>query len=588
MWNATSSPQPNQVKKTFYEMNSSTSKNLEGSLPETYPRPEELPLTLPEVNTPSLLESNKEASYPYNSISRPEEEQEEEMQPEKHGQDLSKEDEEDEDEEEEEEVEDDSASNSPSLKIPYKESAVESEDVDEEDSSSYSSFSPSSIYSCTSDDIAPASENRVSERILLDTSFGDCIQTSRDYAFADQDLQCLLCTNIDHLLPRLDIAIKLEPVVGEQISKSILLCTQCDLMLERYLSMEKEVASLQMQIQMMYKSNQRMESTKEPSYVCKNDPNFNNGDQGTQVAFVSPFPDPTQADAPEQIHTTHESPPSIQIAPEPAQMNDALDASTAAVNEDAPDQTTSGKQDTTLFNLEPTAQKLVPPAPPDSSSASFAFANANLEQAIGKELGQVDCFTNHNCCECGKYFSDRASLNRHAKNHSGKCSYRCDYCSQAFSNKSGWRKHMRLHTSTDDPVLQCQQCPRQFVHKAHYAYHVKVHHGTRDHKCLVCAKSFSKLSCLKTHARIHSGEKPFVCDTCGRGFNVNSNLLAHVPKCSGHLPFKCTECGKMFGINSLFQIHLEVSLFFYIYMYYIFLLFSYFIYPHISAKRNCW
>ena len=84
--------------------------------------------------------------------------------------------------------------------------------------------------------------------ILQDASFGDGeVHHSLKEAWgnADEGLQCLLCTSDDHLLPRLDIAVKLEPVVGEHISKSVLLCTACDLMMERYLTLEKEVTELQ-------------------------------------------------------------------------------------------------------------------------------------------------------------------------------------------------------------------------------------------------------------------------------------------------------------------------------------------------------
>lgn len=114
-----------------------------------------------------------------------------------------------------------------------KESLDETDDDDadqEEDSSS--SYTSSYTESYTSEDLAPIENedilDNVPDNILNDSSFGD-IDRAKD--LVDEDLQCLLCNNFDHLIPRLDIAIKLEPVVGEPISKSsVLLCTQCDLM----------------------------------------------------------------------------------------------------------------------------------------------------------------------------------------------------------------------------------------------------------------------------------------------------------------------------------------------------------------------
>jgi hypothetical protein len=113
-----------------------------------------------------------------------------------------------------------------------KESLEESEDDLDQEEESSSSYTSSYTESYTSEDLIPI-ENEdilddVPENILNDTSFGD-MDRAKD--LVDDDLQCLLCNNFDHLIPRLDIAIKLEPVVGEPISKSsVLLCTQCDLM----------------------------------------------------------------------------------------------------------------------------------------------------------------------------------------------------------------------------------------------------------------------------------------------------------------------------------------------------------------------
>ena len=195
------------------------------------------------------------------------------------------EDEEDEEgEEEEEEVEEEEAAIENTTDTGVTEDAIvkmveseekreeEEEELGKEDESYSSSCSASTCStdsysddsSCLSGDLAPMSPilehdrrflevvgSRVPEDpnvILQDASFGDGeVHHSLKEAWgnADEGLQCLLCTSDDHLLPRLDIAVKLEPVVGEHISKSVLLCTACDLMMERYLTLEKEVTELQ-------------------------------------------------------------------------------------------------------------------------------------------------------------------------------------------------------------------------------------------------------------------------------------------------------------------------------------------------------
>ena len=111
------------------------------------------------------------------------------------------------------------------------EQETDHEEVEEEESA-YSTSTYSESY--TSEDLPPIDDDDdilkdVPESILNDTSFGDFDHAKED--IVDDDLQCLLCNNFDHLIPRLDIAIKLEPVVGEPIHRSsVLLCTQCDLM----------------------------------------------------------------------------------------------------------------------------------------------------------------------------------------------------------------------------------------------------------------------------------------------------------------------------------------------------------------------
>jgi KRAB domain-containing zinc finger protein len=168
--------------------------------------------------------------------------------------------------------------------------------------------------------------------------------------------------------------------------------------------------------------------------------------------------------------------------------------------------------------------------------------NKPLEHTIDKEIIKA-----HGCHECGKFYSDVRSLQRHMKTHRVE-----------ESNET----HTDQRTSNAGAVpLKCQQCPRQFQRRSHYHYHVKIHHGPREFKCQICEKAFVSRGALTTHGRIHSGEKPYECETCGRRFNVNSNLLAHVPKCTGALPFKCEHCEKAFATRSLYQTHVKVIFF---------------------------
>lgn len=167
-------------------------------------------------------------------------------------------------------------------------------------------------------------------------------------------------------------------------------------------------------------------------------------------------------------------------------------------------------------------------------------------EQISKVLEHAEVPKPHGCHECGKFYSDTRSLQRHIKTHR--------IIEESDEN------HLTGPADAVALPLQCQQCPRQFQRRSHYHYHIKIHHGPREFKCQICDKAFVSRGSLTTHGRIHSGEKPYECETCSRRFNVNSNLLAHIPKCTGVLPFKCDHCDKAFATRSLYKIHVKVLL----------------------------
>ncbi|KAI9564617.1 hypothetical protein GHT06_008358 [Daphnia sinensis] len=375
-----------------------------------------------------------------------------------------------------------------------KESIEESEDEFNQDEESSSSYSSSYTDSYTSEDLIPIENeeilDKVPENILNDTSFGD-IDRAKD--LVDDDLQCLLCNNFDHLIPRLDIAIKLEPVVGEPISKSsVLLCTQCDLMLERYLSLEKEVHALQAQIQSMYQNNKHPDKQDEAQYCALPSAETNQEMCINETYATSQLQNP--------LSTADVGHPST---PEEFESARQLDVTDSVINKETDE------------------------------------INEVLEHATDAEILKP-----HGCHECGKFYSDVRGLQRHRKTHRVQ-----------ESDENHLPGQETRHENM--VPLQCQQCPRQFQRRSHYHYHVKIHHGPREFKCQICDKAFASRGALTTHGRIHSGEKPYECETCGRRFNVNSNLLAHVPKCTGVLPFKCDHCDKAFATRSLYKTHVK-------------------------------
>ncbi len=268
------------------------------------------------------------------------------------------------------------------------------------------------------------------------------------------------------------------------------------------MSLEKEVHSLQTQIQSMYQSNKQLMHS----------------DKGEEAEYCSLPSEETNQD--------------ICLDGAYSTSNPQLGNSLAAAPE--------GRQSPT----------------PEDEFETAGHQLGLMDSAISEQPEQTETSENtdkevlkaHGCHECGKLYSELRSLQRHMKSH------RVEASDENRLLTNGGQRVSRAGTTP----LQCEQCPRQFERRSHYHYHVKIHHGPREFKCQICEKAFVSRGALTTHARIHSGEKPYECETCGRRFNVNSNLLAHVPKCTGALPFKCEHCDKAFATRSLYQIHVKV------------------------------
>jgi len=58
---------------------------------------------------------------------------------------------------------------------------------------------------------------------------------------------------------------------------------------------------------------------------------------------------------------------------------------------------------------------------------------------------------------CGKTFARTDKLNSHAKTHSGKKSFICNYCEKAFADSSNLAVHKRTHTKRNPPLANNQE-----------------------------------------------------------------------------------------------------------------------------------
>ena len=157
------------------------------------------------------------------------------------------------------------------------------------------------------------------------------------------------------------------------------------------------------------------------------------------------------------------------------------------------------------------------------------------------------------CTFCSKVFSKKDKLKRHIKIHTSSDNYKCNICNKTFHRIEGWKLHERIHSG--EKPFQCKTCAKCFNDQSHLKKHEKIHTSKKPFQCTRCNKCFENLEEMKRHEAMHNKERAFQCSKCNKSYRRPSELKDHERSHTGEKPFQCEICKICFVSSSNLRIH---------------------------------
>ena len=138
------------------------------------------------------------------------------------------------------------------------------------------------------------------------------------------------------------------------------------------------------------------------------------------------------------------------------------------------------------------------------------------------------------CQICPKSFSNKYSLQKHAKVHEDSQRYVCSQCNKSFHKHHFLKSHIALEHQKEgnNGKVTCPKCDKTFEYESQMKRHFSRHHANlKTYECSICNQVFDKWTDLRAHKSLkHPKPGKNSCEVCHKEFSGRSasgNLQKH-------------------------------------------------------------